>query len=211
MAKTLPRRAKRPSRRFTPVEYLLGKGTSRLLDARVNSDEIRLLVNGPTMLYGACRLLTSLDAADGATFQAWNRLAAALACTSHCGLNGKTDIPIVVQPSRIGTCLEFGTGPMSMYLATVILRTRQRSKTLKQVIDEAFGSPKRRYQALIVPEPASGHLEHDGTIFDPPSFPGNQPEPVPPGDHDHGQHDHAQHDHGRHLPPPARSRRKVRR
>jgi hypothetical protein len=206
MAKTPSRRARTPSRRLTPVEYVLGKGTSRLLDARVNSDEIRLLVNGPTMLYGTCRLLTSLDAADGATFQAWNQLAAALVCTSHCGLNGSTDIPVLVQPSRIGTCLEFGTGPMSMYLATVVLRTKVRRKTLRQVIDQAFGNPKRRYQALIVPEPAASHLEHDGTIFDPPSFPVNEPEPMPPGHHDHGQH--AAHSHR--APVAARARRRGR-
>ena len=143
-----PHSRRRTARRtFTPIEYILGKGTSRLLNARVDSDEIRLLVNGPTMLYGSCRLLTSLDAAEGATFQAWNTLAAALTCTSHCGLNGKTDIPVVVLPSRIGTCLEFGTGPMSMYLATVVLRIRRRGVTFRQVIDDAFGNPRRTYQA----------------------------------------------------------------
>jgi hypothetical protein len=195
-----PRSRQSPGRRtFKPIEYILGKGTSRLLNARVDSDEIRLLVNGPTMLYGSCRLLTSLDAADGATFQAWNTLAGALICTSHCGLNGKSDIPVVVVPSRIGTCLEFGTGPMSMYLATVVLRPRRRGVTLAQVIDAAFGDPRRNYQAFIVPEPATTHLEHDGTIFAPSEFPPNAPEPDAPSGHaPHGATDdpsHAAHVH----------------
>jgi hypothetical protein len=169
------------------AEYLLGKGTSRLLDARVDSEEIRLLVNGPAMLYGTCRLLTSLDAADGATFQAWTKLAAALQCTSLCGASGKTDIPVTVQTSRIGTCIEFGTGPMSMYLATLVLRTRKKRTTFKQVIDAAFGNPKARYVAMIVPEAATGHLEHDATIFDPDAHPGNPPDPDSPAN---GHHDH---------------------
>jgi hypothetical protein len=170
------------------VEYLLGKGTSRLLDARVKSPELRLLVNGPAMLYGSCRLLTSLDAGDGATFQAWTALAASLECTSRCGLNGITDIPVVVETSRIGTCLEFGTGPMSMYLATLVLRTKS-GITLEQAIHDAFGQPRVRYQAVIVPEAATGHLEHDATIFDPAQFPGNEPE------HDH-HGGHEGHDDG---------------
>ena len=179
-----PRPYPSPARRTAQsVEYILGKGTSRLLNARVDSHEIRLLVNGPTMLYGSCRLLTSLDAAEGATFQAWNTLARSLTCTSHCGLNGKSDIPVVVVPSRIGTCLEFGTGPMSMYLATVVLRPRRRGVTFRQVIDAAFGNPPRNYQAFIVPEPAATHLEHDGTIFAPSEFPPNAPEPDAPSGH----------------------------
>jgi hypothetical protein len=203
--------SRRPTgrRTFKPVEYILGKGTSRLLNARVDTDEIRLLVNGPTMLYGSCRLLTSLDAAEGATFQAWNRLAAALTCTSHCGLNGTSDIPVVVLPSRIGTCLEFGTGPMSMYLAAVILRIRRRGVTFRQMIDDAFGNPRRAYHALIVPEPATSHLEHDGTIFDPSHFPPNAPAPDLPTDH--SQH-HANHDpgHAAHVHRAPQPRRQTR-
>src|SRR5687768_10298100 len=104
MARTSNRKRATPARKRkapTTVEYILGKGTSRLLDARVHREEIHLLVNGPAMLYGSCRLLTSLDAADGATFQAWTALCEALSCTSLCGLNGTTDIPIVVHTSRI--------------------------------------------------------------------------------------------------------------
>ena len=176
------------------VEYLLGKGTSRLLDARVDSEEIRLLVNGPAMLYCSCRLLASLDAADGATFQAWKKLAAALKCTSLCGSAGKTDIPLNVQTSRIGTCIEFGTGPMSMYLATVVLRTKKKGTTVKQVIDAAFGNSKTRYSVMIVPEAATGHLEHDAAIFDPDALPGNPPDPNSPK-HDPGGHPSGDHDH----------------
>ena len=98
-APAAPKAAKpAPSR----IQYLLGKGTSRLLNARVDKEEIHLIVNGPAMLYGSARLLTSLDMADGATFQAWTRLAAALTCTSFCGTNGKTVIPVTVDATRIG-------------------------------------------------------------------------------------------------------------
>lgn len=198
---TLEKTAKQPVTKKTAlmqskvVEYVLGKGTSRLIDARLDCEEIRLLVNGPAMLYGSCRLLTSLDAADGATFDAWNKLAGALVCTSLCGFNGKTKIPIVVQTSRIGTCLEFGTGPMSMYLGTVVFRTKKKGTTLKQAIDVAFGSPAGRYLALIVPEPATGHLEHDASLFNPDMFPVNEPNPT-----ESSQPAISQDEHHHHLP-----------
>jgi hypothetical protein len=184
----------------------MGKGTSRLLNARVDTNEIRLLVNGPTMLYGTCRLLTSLDAADGATFQAWTALAAAMTCTSHCGLNGLTAIPVIAASSRIGTSLEFGTGPMSMYLATVVLKTTRRGATFRQVIDEAFGNPRVPYQALIVPEAATGHLEHVGAIFDPAQFPVDATDADVLAHHEHDSSSHAPHVR---IPSIARKRRNI--
>lgn len=164
------RSKKAPSAKATPsrVEYLLGKATPRLLDARVNREEIHLLVNGPGMLYGSGRLLTSLDMVDGATFHAWTRLAAALTCTSCCGHNGKTVIPIEVETSRIGTCLAFSLGPMAMHQSLVVLRPKKKGKSLREVLDEAFGYPKKSYLAIIVPEAATGHAEHDASIFEPP-------------------------------------------
>ena len=166
-------KAKKPSKVATSkksptthIEYLLGKGTSRLLNARVNRTEIHLLVNGPAMLYGTARLLTSLDMADGATFHAWGRLAASLTCTSYCGHNGKTVIPIEVDASRIGTCLRFSTGPMSMYQSLVVIRPKKNGKTMREVLDEAFNTRKKSYSAVIVPEAAVGHAEHDASIFD---------------------------------------------
>lgn len=167
----------KPSR----VEYVLGKGTSRLLNARVNKHEIHLFVNGPAMLYGAGRLLTSLDMADGATFHAWSQLAAMLTCTSYCGFNGTTVIPLEVETSRIGTCLKFSTGPMAMYQSLVVIRPKQDGKTMREVIDEAFNWPTKSYSALIIPEAATGHAEHDASIFEPPSMPNNQ-------DHSHHHH-----------------------
>jgi hypothetical protein len=155
------------------VVYLLGKGTSRLLNARVDRAEIHLLVNGPAMLYGSARLLCSLDMADGATFHSWSRLAATLTCTSYCGRNGTTVIPIEVQTSRIGTCLTFSLGPMSMYQSLVVIRPRKKGTTLRAAIDDAFENPKRSYVAMIVPEAAEGHAEHDASIFEPPAVGGD--------------------------------------
>lgn len=159
------------SREFSPsrVEYLLGKGTSRLLNVRVKKHEIHLLVNGPAMLYGSARLLTSLDMINGATFHAWTRLAAALTCTSYCGFNGETDIPIEVETSRIGTCLRFSMGPMSMYQTLIVIRPKKKDQTIWDVLDEAFNYPKVAYAVTIVPEAASGHVEHDASIFEPSS------------------------------------------
>jgi hypothetical protein len=165
------------------VVYLLGKGTSRLLDARVNREEIHLLVNGPAMLYGSGRLLTSLNMVDGATFHAWTRLAAALTCTSYCGHNGKTVIPIEVEASRIGTCLVFSMGPMAMYQSLVVIRPKKKGKTMRAVLDEAFGYPKKSYSVVIVPEAATGHAEHDASIFEPAPVSGSHDELRPSQNH----------------------------
>lgn len=160
------------------VVYLLGKGTSRLLNARVNREEIHLLVNGPAMLYGAGRILVSLDFIEGATFHSWTRLARSLTCTSYCGHNGKTMIPITVETSRIGTCLLFSMGPMSMYQSLVVLRPKKKNLTMRDALDNAFGHPKRSYSAIIIPEAATGHEEHDASIFE------------PAANSDHKQHNH---------------------
>ena len=146
------------------VEYVLAKGTSRLLDARIGRKEIHLYVNGPAMLFGSARILTSLEMPDGATYQAWKKLATALTCTSYCGHNGKTRIPLEVATSRIGTHIEFSTGPMAMYQSMLVIKAKH-DLTLKQAIDQAFGNPKRSYAVVIVPEPAEGHAEHDASIF----------------------------------------------
>jgi hypothetical protein len=170
------------------IEYVIGKGTSRLLEARVEKTAIRLYVNGPAMLVGSARILTSLDFADGATYQAWQRLADALTCTSRCGQNGTTRIPITVATSRLGTHLEFSMGPMSMYQSTVILKPKK-AVTMKQTIDTAFGNPRRRYSVVIVPEPATGHAEHEATIFEPPA-PEGHAEHSEEGHEPHGAEEH---------------------
>lgn len=167
----------------TRVAYLLGKGTSRLLNVRVWAEEVHLLVNGPDMLYGWGRILVSLDMTEGASFQAWTRLANALTCTSYCGQNGTTAIPIEVDTSRIGTCLRFSMGPMAMYQSQVVIRPKKARLTMWQALDHAFGNPRKSYAAVIVPEPATGHAEHDASIF--------MAEPSPaPGEHPHAQ-DHS--------------------
>ncbi len=163
----------------THVAYLLGKGTSRLLNVRVWQEEIHLLVNGPDMLYGSGRILTSLDVVGGAGFQAWTQLAAALTCTSYCGQNGTTAIPIEVETSRIGTCLRFSMGPMAMYQSQLVIRPKRARLTMWQALDHAFGNPRKSYSAVIVPEPATGHAEHDASIFEPDPSPAH-------GEHEHG-------------------------
>jgi hypothetical protein len=140
-----------------------------ILPSFVRPDKIdpdqRRPVNGPAMLIGSARMPTSLDMAGGATYQAWQKLAASLTCTSYCGHNGVTKIPLQVATSRIGTHLEFSAGPMAMYQSTVVL-TPRRAVTMRQAIDEAFGHPSRPYSVAIVPEPATGHAEHEGLIFE---------------------------------------------
>ena len=163
--------------------YTLCKGGASLYDARVNKQQIRLFVNGPGMLFASVRLLTTLSAEDGATAQNWKKLAAALKCTSLCGFNGKTEIPVEVQISRIGAHIEFSLGPMAMYQSVVMLRPKAAGKTLKQVIDAAFGAGRKSYSVMLEPLAATGHAEHGPEFFT--RKPGDTP--APHGD-EHAHH-----------------------
>ncbi|ODB95109.1 hypothetical protein A3197_17235 [Candidatus Thiodiazotropha endoloripes] len=163
--KIVRKKKSKSTRKPSQVLYNLHKGTPQLLNARVTRQEIHLHVNGPGMLYGAVRLLTSLDMEDGASFHAWTRLAKTLKCTSYCGHHGKLDIPVELETSRIGTCIKFSVGPMSMYSTHLVLRSRSRSNTLKQTLDKAFGINRGRYSAYLIPEASTSHEDHDATIF----------------------------------------------
>ncbi len=161
--------AKKKVKRAAPVrtpkvpEYVLWKGGPLLLEARTKSSEIRFRVNGPGMLFASVRLVTTLDALDGATAGALSKLARELRCVSKCGLNGVTRIPVEVKESRIGAHLEFSLGPMSMYQSLVILSVKT-GRSMKEAIDEAFGA-KKRFSALFEPVAAEGHAEHDHSTF----------------------------------------------
>ena len=148
------------------VVYLLGQGTSQVLDARVDREEIRLLVNGPGMHYGNVKILTSLDVMEGATHKAWTKLGKSLTCTSYCGENGTTPLPISVVVTSVGCCLSFSTGPMTHYQSTVVLRPNKKGVTLRQVLDEAFEPQAKRFVVVIVPEPLSGDHDHEGDSHD---------------------------------------------
>gem|GEM_PF-4651941 len=155
-----------------------------MFDVRLPVSEIRFAVNGPRMLFEKLQLLTSLDASDGATPQAYRKLAAALSGVAHCGHRAPEKVPITVKLSRIGARVEIGLGPMGMYQSELVLRTKSR-KSFRQVLDNTLVRDKKRvYRAVLFPIAGTGHHEvHDTPSAD------DQGRTAPKHDHtQHGKH-----------------------
>ena len=113
------------------------------------------------MQFGRVKILTSLGVDDGATYGAWTKLAKSLKCTSFCGTNGKTPLPISVDVSSVDSCLSFSTGPLEHYQSTVVLRSKKAGKTIRETIEEAFENSKANYHVMLVPEPLLHGHHHD--------------------------------------------------
>lgn len=151
------RRATKPR----SVSYVVTKGGPLLFDLRVPVERVRLLVNGPGMLFDRFELVTSLDASEGATSAALVRLSKAIRVTAICGHRPPVRVKPQVVLSRIGARLLVGVGPMGMYQSEVILDTPRR--TFRRLLDETLARHRRRsYQAALTPVAGTGHHEHHG-------------------------------------------------
>jgi hypothetical protein len=111
------------------------------------------------MLFDKLQLLTSLDAADGATTGAHQKLSRALQGVVHCGHRAPEKVPIDAALSRIGARVEIGLGPMGMYQSELILKTKS-GKSFRDVLDSTFVRGKKRaYTAMLSPVAGQGHPE----------------------------------------------------
>lgn len=141
--------------------YVIGKGGPFLLDLRLESPELRILVTGPKMLYEKLRLVTSLSLMDGCYFGALQKLADELEVEVYCGSVGIEPVHIEVVRHRAGAQIEIGMGPISMYQSELRVRTRS-GRPLGQVIDELLTHRfVRDYIVALEPIPATGHMEHN--------------------------------------------------
>ncbi len=144
-----------------PPTYVVGKGGASLLPLRLESPEVRILINGPGMLYESLRLVTSLGLFDGCHFSSLQRLAAELEAEVRCGAVGRQEVEIEVVSHRAGARLEFGLGPPSMYQSELVIRTRS-GEPLGWVVDSALTHRYvSDYIVALEPIPASGHMEHE--------------------------------------------------
>ena len=141
--------------------YVVGKGTPTLLSLRAESSEVRILVNGPGMLFEKFRLVTTLGLIDGCHYPALKKLASELEAEVLCGSVGREPIDIEVATHRAGAHLEIGLGPASMYQSELIIRTRN-GEALGKVIDSILTHRFiRDYVVALEPVPATGHKEHE--------------------------------------------------
>ena len=141
--------------------YVVGKGTPTLLSLRLESPEVRILINGPGMLFEKLCVVTSLGLFDGCHFASLERLAGELKVEVFCGAVGRQPVGVKVVTHRAGARLEIGLGPASMYQSELIIRTKS-GEALGQVIDSTL---THRYVSDCVvalePIPATGHMEHE--------------------------------------------------
>jgi hypothetical protein len=154
-------RARRGEEPTGPNVYVIGHGGPTLLDLRLDASEVRILLNGPGMLVGKLRLLTSVDASAGATHANLAALAGELRCVALCGYTGPVEIPVEVLTSRLGTRLEIGVGPTGMYQTELVLQTRS-GEALGKAIARTLTLGKELGSYLVALEPlaAEGHPEH---------------------------------------------------
>jgi hypothetical protein len=143
----------------TPT-YLLGKGGPSLLDLRVPTSAIRILVTGPGMLFEKLQLVTSFDLMTGCTVHSLRALASELEGLVFCGHVGPREVPIQAIAHRVGTTLEIGLGPVSMYQSELILRTRSGEpfeRLLSRVlVQDGLGD----HLVALMPVTATGNPEH---------------------------------------------------
>jgi hypothetical protein len=143
----------------TPT-YILGKGGPSLVNLRVPTPAIRILVTGPGMLFEKLRLLTSLDVMAGCTVHSLRAFASRLEGIVFCGHVGARRVPIEAVAHRTGTVIEIGLGPASMYQSELLLRTSS-GEPLEELLRRVLVRGELGdHLVALQPVEATGHLEH---------------------------------------------------
>jgi hypothetical protein len=164
--------------------YLLHKGGPSLLDLKVDSNDVHVLVTGPGMLFSKLRLLTSLSIFEGCDIHRLHEFAQNIEVIGLCGAVGIFRVNVTIEVHRTGAALEIDLGPTNMYQTELILRTRS-GETFKQLLVRLLSNGKDEgFSAALYPVTATGHAEH---------FHG-EGEPIENSDQEH-QHTGEDHEH----------------
>ena len=140
--------------------YLLQKGGPSLLDLRLSTSELHILVTGPGMLFERLKLLTSLSVIEGCDIHQLHRLAKNIEGRVLCGGTGIERLPVKVVTHRTGATLEIDLGPASMYQTEIILQTIS-GESFDSLLSRLL-SPEgnNQFMAALYAVPATAHLEH---------------------------------------------------
>ncbi|MDH3639357.1 MAG: hypothetical protein OES09_12990, partial [Gammaproteobacteria bacterium] len=142
------------------LRHLLHKGGPSLINLRLDTNEIHVVVTGPGMLFERLRLMTSLSIFDGYSIHQLRTLASTLEGHVFCGGTGIQRVSIEVNYHRTGGALEIGVGPPSMYQNEIVLRTTT-GETFAALIDRLLNSGRGGvYLAALHGVAARDHLEH---------------------------------------------------
>ena len=143
---------------------VLTKTGPRLIDIYRDVNEVRIIVNGPGMLYEKLEFMTNRSAIDGATFAFYEQVAANLEATVDCPHAPVHSAKINVASHRVGAELSVDLGPISMYQSELRIRTVT-GGTFRALIDDLIGDSVEFFGdnadviAVFVAVRATGHHE----------------------------------------------------
>ena len=143
---------------------VLTKTGPRLIDIYRDVNEVRIIVNGPGMLYEKLEFMTNRSAIDGATFAFYEQVAANLEATVDCPHAPTRSAKINVASHRVGAELSVDFGPISMYQSELRIRTVT-GGTFRALIDNLLSEPVEFFGdnvdviAVFVAVRATGHHE----------------------------------------------------
>lgn len=159
--------------------YVLSKGGPFLLDLRISADTLRVIVNGPGMLFAHLQLVTSLALDDGLTVTDLDAFAEGVDVVSFCGNVGTVPVAPRRFDTRVGSYVQIAFGPMAMYQSELLITTKT-GESFRRLVGRTLARsvpPRSRYLAALEAVPGTGH--HEGPAVPPP--------PLHP-DHPHDDH-----------------------
>lgn len=144
---------------------VLSKAGPRMVDFYLSDNHLKLLINGPGMLFEKLELMTNKTALDGADVDFYRRVAKGLQATIACPHEPVRRAHISVEPHRLGAELSIELGPASMYQSLLEIRTIQ-GESFKSLIDASLNTEETPFSsgqptiAALVTVRATGHHEH---------------------------------------------------
>lgn len=175
---------------------VLSKAGPRIVDFYLADSQLKIIVNGPGMLYEKLELMTNRTALDGATVDFYRKVAEGLKATIACPQEPIRLAEIKIDPHRLGAELSIELGSVSMYQSLLEISTVG-GESFQELIDVSLSSSKTPFSsrvptiAALVTVRATGHHEHHASagpmIRNNPGDSTDHHHPV--GGHAHGQGD----------------------
>lgn len=144
---------------------VLNKAGPRIIDFYLSDSHLKIIVNGPGMLYEKLELMTNKTVLEGASVDFYRKVAEGLRATIACPHEPKRVAQISVEPHRIGAELSIELGSPSMYQSLLEIRTVG-GETFKELIDASLSTDETPFSirqptiAALITVRATGHHEH---------------------------------------------------
>ena len=94
---------------------VLTKSGPRLINLYLDEQELKIVVNGPGMLYSKLDFMINRSVVDGASYSFFQDIADGLEAIVDCPHSSIRRAEITVESHRLGAELSIDLGPPSMY------------------------------------------------------------------------------------------------